>query len=102
MTVETERNGSEIIFKVKGELDAITAPELKAVVESAVDDEIREVRFDFSDVRYISSAGLRVLLMTQYMMDERNGRLEVTGVGDFVMEILEDSGFITFLNVTRA
>ena len=102
MTVEHERKGNVIKFTVKGKVGAVTAPDLKAVVESTVDDEIKQVIFDFSDVDYISSAGLRVLLMTQYLMDDRDGEVDVTGVSDLIMDIFEETGFNTFLNVTQA
>ena len=53
--------------EVKGRLDTTTAPELEAALENALTG-VEELVLDFSELEYISSAGLRVLLATQKKM----------------------------------
>ena len=102
MKVEQERNGGKLTLKIEGEINAATAPELKKELDSSFDDDVTELVFDITDVPYISSAGLRVLLESQNKIDEREGRMEVRGVNEMIMEILKLTGFTSFLNITPA
>ena len=102
MKVEQERSGGKLAFRIEGEINAITAPELKKELDSAFDGDVTELVFDVTDVPYISSAGLRVLLESQNAIDDREGRMEVKGVNEAIMEILKVTGFTSFLNVTPA
>ena len=80
---------------VQGRMDTITAPELLKQFQNAGGD-IRAIRVDVSRMAYVSSAGLRVLLM-MYKSLENKDRFELTGVSDEVREILETTGFDQFL-----
>ena len=102
MKVEQERTGGKLTFRIQGEINAVTAPELKEALDGAFDDEVTELVFDVADVPYISSAGLRVLLETQTAINGREGSMEVRGVNETIMEILKLTGFTSFLNVTPA
>lgn len=102
MKAETERKGSTLIIRIGEELTAVSSPKLQAMVDQAVDDDVMEVIFDVSKMPYTSSSGLRVFLATQYMMEDRNGELELIGVNEPVREILEASGFDSFMNYSTA
>ena len=102
MKVEQERVGGKLTFRIEDEINAVTAPELKSVLDSSVDDDVTELVFDVTDVEYISSAGLRVLLEAQNKADERECSMEVKGVNDAIMEILEMTGFTFIMNVKAA
>ena len=80
---------------VQGRMDTITAPELLKQFQEAGGD-IRAIRVDVSRMPYVSSAGLRVLLM-MYKSLENKDNFEMTGVSDEVREILETTGFDQFL-----
>ena len=60
---------------------------------------VTDLVLDFADVEYISSGGLRLLLLTEQEMENRNGALTVTHVNDHVRSILDMSGFLTILKV---
>ena len=102
MKVEQERNGGKLAFRIEGDINAATAPELKEVLDGSFDDDVTELVFDITDVPYISSAGLRVLLEAQNTIDDREGSMEVRGVNEAIMEILNVVGFTSFLNITAA
>lgn len=87
----------EGIFEVsvQGRMDTITAPELLKQFQDA-GSGIRAIRVDVSRMAYVSSAGLRVLLM-MYKSLENKDNFEMTGVSDEVREILETTGFDQFL-----
>lgn len=97
MTIETERQDTALTLKLTGRLDTTTAPQLeKAVLESL--DGVTDLVFDFTNLEYISSAGLRVLLASQKAMSKK-GSLVVKNVGDSIKEVLDITGFSDILTV---
>lgn len=80
---------------VQGRMDTITAPELLKQFQDA-GSEFKAIHIDVSRMSYVSSAGLRVLLMMYKSLEDKNN-FEMTGVSDEVMEILETTGFDQFL-----
>ena len=97
MKIEKELNGTELTVKVEGRLDTTTAPELEGELKSSLDG-VTALTMDFSNLEYISSAGLRVLLSAQKTMNKQ-GSMEVIGVNDTIMEIFEVTGFSDILTI---
>ena len=97
MTIEKKREGSRLELFLEGRLDTITSPELEAELKDATEG-ITELIFDFEKLEYISSAGLRVLLATQKIMNNQ-GKMEISGVQPQVMEIFEVTGFSEILTI---
>ncbi|MBQ6504297.1 MAG: STAS domain-containing protein [Flexilinea sp.] len=82
---------------LSGRMDTITAPELlKAWEKEKAENEITAVEIDCSGLQYISSAGLRVLLMIYKSLEDKS-RFRMSNVSDDVLEILEVTGFDQFL-----
>ncbi len=93
---KTVENNTAVV-SLEGRLDTVTAPELeKALVELIPD--LTELKLDFTDLDYISSAGLRVLLAAQKAMNKQ-GSMTLTHVNEAVMEILEVTGFTDILTI---
>lgn len=83
---------------LQGRVDSITAPEFLTMFEQAkAEGEIRSVRVDMGGLAYISSAGLRVLMLMKKHIG--GGALEAVGVNATVMEILEQTGFDNIVDV---
>lgn len=97
MTIHTSENGSALTVEVIGRLDTITAPELEA--ELSEHSGAAEVTFDFSNLEYISSAGLRVLLSEQKAMNSKAGKMVIKNVNATIMEVFEITGFIDILTI---
>ena len=98
MELKKNLQGKELTVEVTGRVDTTTAPEL----EGAVKDEINSVDkivVDFKNVDYISSAGLRVLLIIQKGMTAHGGKFVITHVKDEVMEVFDMTGFSSFLTI---
>ncbi|MBQ9058202.1 MAG: STAS domain-containing protein [Atopobiaceae bacterium] len=91
MTYEMNRQDDALIISVSGRLDTNTAPELQEVLDEALDD-VSELTFDLDDLEYISSAGLRLLLVAQKRMTKQ-GSMRVCNAGEAVSEVFEMSGF---------
>lgn len=97
MEIIKNAEASNLNLKVNGRLDTTTAPELSAAIDEALEG-VTELTLDFSELEYISSAGLRVLLATQKKMQGK-GEMIVTGVSEVVMEVFEVTGFNDILNI---
>jgi len=97
MTINVENESVKTIVKVAGRLDTVTAPELEAKLKE-VFENVSELVFDFSELDYISSAGLRVLLGAQKTMN-KIGSMKVKNVNPAVMEVFEITGFRDILNI---
>ena len=95
MDIEKQKNGKRLDVKLVGRLDTKTAPELMEVIDNDLSD-IEELTFDLSELIYISSAGLRVILSAQKIMNQ-NGSMKVSNVQDIVMEVFESTGFVDIL-----
>lgn len=90
-------NGSEMVIALKGRLDTLTAPQLEEELNSATKDA-SDLVFDFSELEYISSAGLRVLLSAQKIMNSK-GSMTVKNVSDEIREIFDVTGFSDILTI---
>ena len=97
MTIEKKLDGTKLNVVIKGRLDTTTAPQLENELRTIIEG-IKELVFDFTDLEYISSAGLRVLLSTQKTMN-RQGTMVVRSVNADVMEVLEVTGFVDILTI---
>ncbi len=97
MTITKDAQGNTLNVAVAGRLDTTTAPELEDVLKSSLDG-VEDLRLDFKELEYISSAGLRVLLSTQKIMNKQ-GKMTVCSVNSVVMEIFEVTGFSEILNI---
>ena len=97
MDIEKHKDGKKLDVKLIGRLDSKTAPELKEVLENNLND-VEELTFDLSELNYISSAGLRIILSTQKRMNKQ-GSMRVTNVQDIVMEVFESTGFVDILTI---
>ena len=97
MNVDMKRNGTELTVAVEGRIDTLTAPDLEEQLEPELED-VERLIFDFAELKYISSAGLRVLLSSMKVMDEQ-GEMIVRNVNSDIMEIFEVTGFADLLNI---
>lgn len=97
MTINKKSEGEKLTLTLSGRLDTNTSPALEAELKHSVDG-VKELIFDFSDVKYISSAGLRILLAAQKVMN-RQGSMKLTGVSADVMEVFEITGFSDIVTI---
>ena len=97
MTIEKNLNNACATLKIIGRLDTTTAPELEKTVEEC-EAEMNELVMDCSQLEYVSSAGLRVILKAQKLMSQRNG-MKLIHVNDTIMEVLDITGFTDILTI---
>lgn len=93
---KTTENGT-VVFTLAGRLDTTTAPELEQEVKSSLSG-VSELVMDMNKLDYISSAGLRVLLSAQKIMNKQ-GAMTIRNANDTIMEIFEVTGFSDILTI---
>lgn len=87
----------KLTIAVKGRLDTTTAPSLERELKSALNG-VSELTFDLADLVYISSAGLRVLLSAQKVMNKQ-GKMVIKRANTDIMDVFEVTGFVDILNI---
>lgn len=97
LDIKNTVNGTELTVKLIGRLDTTTAPVLEGNLRKSVDN-IEKLIFEISELEYISSAGLRVLLSAQKVMNKQ-GEMIIRGANETVMEVFEVTGFVDILNI---
>ena len=97
LTINKTAEGEKVTFSLEGNLDIDTAPQLEAELKRAL-DRTTELVFDFQGLKYISSAGLRVLLSAQKTMNKQ-GEMKLLHVNETIMEIFEVTGFSDILTI---
>ena len=97
MTIEKELNGTELTVAITGRLDTTTAPQLEAEFKQSING-IEKLVLDFAALEYLSSAGLRVLLAAQKVMNKQ-GEMIIKNVNDTINEIFEVTGFSDVLTI---
>ena len=97
MTIEKTITGTAAVLKIIGRLDTTTAPELEAAIDGCVAG-IKELVLDCEKLEYVSSAGLRVILKAQKLMNAQ-GTMKLTHVNETIMEVFEITGFADILTI---
>ncbi len=97
MDINKKVNGESLEIALTGRLDTTTAPQLDEVVKNDLNG-ITSLVFDLNNLEYISSAGLRVLLAAQKVMNKQ-GSMVVRNVKDDIMEVFDITGFADILTV---
>lgn len=98
MQIARRDNGNSLTLVVDGVIDSATAPVFEAELVEAC-QKSKNVIVDFEKVDFISSAGLRVLLISQKKMMAASGKMTLVHVKDDVREVFELTGFISVLNI---
>ena len=97
MIINIENYNEKVIMKMEGRLDTITAPQLQNEIE-LLSSDVKELVFDMEKLEYVSSAGLRVILLAQKKMSKL-GVLKLVSVCETIMEVFEITGFVDILNI---
>ena len=98
MDIIKNYNEKELTIEVKERIDTVTAPDF----ENEIMDEMGKfdsLIIDFTDLEYISSAGLRVLIATQKKLKPENIPMTIRNVNDTINEIFRMSGFDKILKI---
>lgn len=97
MNIRKHQEGTVLSMELEGRLDTTTAPQLEAEFKVSLDGTT-DLTLDMAALEYISSAGLRVILAAQKVMNKQ-GRMVIRNVNETIMEIFEITGFADILTI---
>jgi anti-sigma B factor antagonist len=97
MEVKFNKQDNTLTVVISGNIDTVTAPELDAKLQENLAD-VKELILDFAAVDYISSAGLRVILMANQQLEDVDGSMTIKNVNEDVRDVFEMTGFDSLLN----
>ena len=97
LNINKSIENGKALFALAGRLDTTTAPDLEKELKESLEG-VSELALDFAGLDYISSAGLRVLLSAQKIMNCRDG-MKLKNVNETIMEIFEVTGFSDILTI---
>lgn len=101
MKITVSQQNEKCVLQIEGRVDTNTSPQLQeAILESFQNS--RYVVLDFEKVDYISSAGLRALLIGQKTATSKSALMELIRVGPSVMSVLKSVGFVQILNIRQS
>jgi anti-anti-sigma factor len=98
MTITQNQSEEKLVMALEGRLDTITAPVLQEQLIPGF-DKAKHIQLDFRELVYVSSAGLRVLLMGEKTAKARGGKLTLVNVSAEIKELFEMTGFSEVLTV---
>ena len=97
MKITNNKDGNTLTVLIEGRLDTSTAPELESNLRDSLDG-VAALNLDLEKLEYISSAGLRVLLAAQKIMNKQ-GEMKILHVSEAVRDIFEITGFDAILTI---
>ena len=97
MTINKTQNGDKTTLALTGRLDTTTAPGLQEALVPEF-DTAKQVELDFAELTYVSSAGLRVLLIGEKTAKAKGSKQTLANVSDEIMEVFEMTGFREILH----
>ena len=93
MSISTEREGGALIAKAEGRVDGANALEFHEALEAAISSDDGAMVLDLGGISYISSAGLRVVLLVAKTLQKQSAKMAVCSLSEPIREIFEISGF---------
>lgn len=100
MDISSEQHGDIVVLRASGRVDAVAAPQLEAKIQSFIDAGHKRLLLNFSNVDYLSSAGMRLFLsVTKKLEALGEGRLVICSLSEEVMEVIKMAGFHQILHL---
>ena len=99
MRVDTEQHGDTLIAKTEGRIDGANAPEFQVALEAAIDASERAVILDMEQLSYISSAGLRAILLVAKASENQKVKFAICSLSEPIREVFEVSGFDKIISI---
>lgn len=93
MTIRHDTEQGLAIIAVEGKLDSAGVNELESRVENILEQGQKTILFDFTNLEYINSSGLRILVMAYQRLKPEQGTVSICGTRDYIQEIFDISGY---------
>lgn len=99
MSITAERDGNTLVLQLQGRLDSTSSAAAEAEILGHLDAGPSHVVLDFGKLDYISSAGLRVVLIAAKRVKQSGGTMVLCALQPHIREVFEISGFLSILTV---
>ena len=99
MEIDVKKEHNSIVIAIKGRMDAVCASDFDHILEEMISRGDRSFIFDFSNLEYISSAGLQCILAAAKQLEPAEGRILLASLKGTVQEVFEISGFDTLFPI---
>lgn len=99
MEITQKKQNEKLIITLNGRLDANTAGSLEQALVPLIKSGEKEFVLDMDKLEYISSAGLRVLLMCMKMLRKQDGKMVLAGMKEFIKEVFDIAGFTPIFEI---
>jgi len=99
MKVTQSTNNNDLSLSICGRIDAITSNQLSEEIDKALESKFETLILDFREVDYISSAGLRIIIVVQKKITAGGLKLELTNMNETVKNVFDITGFSQILNI---
>jgi anti-sigma B factor antagonist len=99
MEIKQEKKGDVIVLNVSGRLDATTAPDLESELVPLIEKNGKKIVINVDGLEYISSAGLRIMLLGMKMIKKVEGQMMLCEMKDHIREIFEIAGFLPIFTI---
>ena len=99
MELDVERHAGTLIAKATGRIDGVNAGDFEQSLSGAIDDSDSAVIVDLADLSYISSAGLRAVLLTAKSLSRRSAKFALCAPSKPIREVFEISGFDKIIDI---
>jgi len=94
-----ENSPERIVIVLKGELDTLAAKTFAADLEPVMADAGKQIIMDFTELEFISSAGMRTILLLQKTSEDKGGKVSIKGMSDDIRQIFKMTGFDQFIEI---
>lgn len=98
MNIIKTKDNDTLTVSIGGHLDTTTSPQLEAELERSLTEDVTKLVFDFEELEYMSSAGIRVIMASENIMSSRGG-MKLNHVNEEIMDIFEMTGLIDILDI---
>ena len=99
MTTTVQEIDGKLVAKLNGELDTAAAHDTELALKPLMESGGKDIIFDCSELEYIASSGLRILLSIRKNATEQGSRVVLKGVNDVVLDVLNLTGFISIFEI---
>ncbi len=102
MEVGVERQEGTLVAKAQGRIDGINASEFEQALRQAIAEDDKAVVLDLAELSYISSAGLRAILLIAKLLSQRGAKFGLCELSAPIREVFEISGFDKIVSIHQS
>ncbi len=102
MEITENKAGATLVLGLSGRLDATTSGQLEKLLNQRLQEGEHHLLFDFTNLQYISSAGLRVLAATLKQVSPAGGQMALCGLQEPVKMVFDISGFSSYFKISAS